>query len=371
MTTPLTLASPSDVGLSAARLEWAAQVLKDEADAGQLGAAAMLVARHGRIVLHRGFGRLSGMPGALAVQPDSAFPLASITKPVTATALMLLVERGLLTLDDPVSLHLPAFTGDERGRVRVRDLLRHTSGLPDMLPENIELRRQHAPLSTFLDRACRTPLLYPPGTRYHYQSMGILLAAAIVEKLSDRPLREFEQAEIFLPLGMSQSSLGLGSRRLEDVVQTMLMPGGDPAEERSFGWNSDYWRNLGVPWGGMHSTVYDLSLLLENFLRAGAGANAKVVSPATARAMISDQNAGLTAPWGLGWALGHSMPPGNLFGDLLAPTAFGHTGASGTVAWADPASKLTCVILTNRPYALDDGRLLRRVANAVAASVET
>jgi CubicO group peptidase (beta-lactamase class C family) len=85
--------------------------------------------------------------------------------------------------------------------------------------------------------------------------------------------------------------------------------------------------------------------------------------------MTSDQNADIKAPWGLGWALGHSHA-WNAFGDLVSGRAFGHAGATGTMAWADPETQVLCVILTNRPYSLDDGRFLRLVSNAVAASVQ-
>jgi CubicO group peptidase (beta-lactamase class C family) len=163
----------------------------------------ILVARHGTIVLHSGFSPAAG--------PDAIYLVASITKPVTATALMLLVERGMVSLNDPVKLYLPEFTGDQRDKVRVRDLLAHTSGLPDMLPDNVELRRAHAPLNEFVKRTYTTPLLFAPGTSFRYQTMGILLAAEIVEKLSHMPLREFEQKEIFGPLGMRHTALGLGS----------------------------------------------------------------------------------------------------------------------------------------------------------------
>ena len=85
--------------------------------------------------------------------------------------------------------------------------------------------------------------------------------------------------------------------------------------------------------------------------------------------MISDQNTRLNAPWGIGWALGRS-PVWNEFGDLVSPRAFGHAGASGTVAWADPETQVICVVLTNRPLSVDGGLFLRLVSNAVAASVE-
>jgi CubicO group peptidase (beta-lactamase class C family) len=361
--------SPSAAGMSRSQLERASGLIQSEIDSGRVGAAAILVARHGRVVLHRGFGRLSPAPGAPPVHPDSVFLLASITKPVTACSLMLLVERGLVSLGDPVSRYLPGFTGGERDIVQVRDLLRHTSGLPDMLPENIELRRAHAPLGKFVSHVYATPLLFSPRSEFRYQSMGILLAAEIVEKLSGIHLRDFERKEIFDPLGMKDSSLGLGGRRISDLVRCDTAPGADPADDERFGPNSLYWRDMGCPWGGMHSSTMDLAVLLQTFLDGGVYAGKRVFSPATVRAMTLDQNAELRAPWGLGWALGRSRA-WNAFGDLVSGGTFGHAGATGTIAWADPETKLLCVILTNRPYSVDDGRLLRLVSNTVAASVQ-
>jgi CubicO group peptidase (beta-lactamase class C family) len=279
---------------------------------------------------------------------------------------MLLVERGSVSLSEPVMRYLPEFRGDAKEKVVVRDLLAHTSGLPDMLPENTELRRAHAPLSTFVERTCQTPLLYAPGTSFRYQSMGTLLAGAIVEKVTGMRLRDFMKREIFDPLGMRSSALGLGDLRISGTVQAWVSPDSNAADTESFGPNSPYWRDMGHPWGGMHSTVTDLAKLLATMLNGGTWAGKQLFSPAAVRAMISDQNVRVGAPWGLGWALGRSQV-WNFFGDLVSEKTFGHAGATGTVAWADPESGVICVILTDR--LVDNGSLLRRVSNAVAAGV--
>jgi len=188
---------PEEAGMSATRLQQAAQILEEETRSGRVLAASILVARHGIIVLHRGSGKLSPDPASPPAKPNTVYLVASITKPVTASALMLLVERGMVCLSDPVQKYLQEFQGPEREKVRVQDVLSHVSGLPDMLPENAELRRAHAPLSEFVKRAMITPLLFTPRTSFSYQSMGILLAAEIVERLTRTPLREFETKELF------------------------------------------------------------------------------------------------------------------------------------------------------------------------------
>ena len=357
---------PTAAGMSPVRLRRVTGLIETEVRQHGLQAASILVARRGTIVLHEGFGQCSQQVGSLPVKPETVYLVASLTKPVTATALMILVERGMLSLSEPVLTYLPEFTGGERAKVRVLDLLTHTSGLPDMLPENTELRRAHAPLSEFVKHTYTTPLLFSPGTAHRYQSMGILLASEILERIAKMPLREFEHKEIFEPLGMQHSSLGLRSTAMGDMVQ--VQASGDPRELASWGPNSEYWRNLGNPWGGMHSTTMDLAILLQTFLNGGVYSGKRVLSPATVKQMISDQNASLDAPWGIGWRLGGSQ--GKELGDLISSKAFGHMGATGAMEWADPETGLICVILTSRPLDHDRGLFLRLVSNAVAASIE-
>ena len=274
-----TTAAPEAVGLSSARLEAAASVYESAIGAPDgVSAASMVVLRRGQVVLARGFGRVAPDPEAAAVEPSSVFMLASITKPVTAMALLLLVEEGRLSLEDPACLHLPEFSEGERASITVRDLLAHTSGLPDMLPENMALREARAPLSDFVAKTLTTPLLFTPGTDFSYQSMGILLAATIVERLAGQPMRDFMCApapfttcpaptplhptcrlfahavwladgrrdRIFTPLGMHDSELGLGPNvAIDDCVWIGTRPDGASDGPPDLP-NTQYWRDMGT-----------------------------------------------------------------------------------------------------------------------------
>src|SRR5262249_4641096 len=149
---------PEHVGMSGSRLEIVNQILMEETKSQRVTAASVLVARRGVIVLRGGWGTLAPDASSPKAGPETVYILASITKPVTVTALMLLVERGKVSLTDPVQKYLPEFKGPDREKVRVQDLLTHTSGLPDMLPENVKLREAHAPLAEFVKGAMTTPL---------------------------------------------------------------------------------------------------------------------------------------------------------------------------------------------------------------------
>lgn len=304
--------------------------------------AAVLLARQGTSTAVRAFGE--------AKSAECVFLLASITKPMTAAAVMLLADRGELRMEDPVRRFIPEFHGGGRDAVTLRRLLTHTSGLPDMLPENTELRKRHAPLADFVAATCRTPLLFRPGALVRYQSMGILLAAEIVERITRRRLRDFLREEIFLPLGMAATSLGLGGRRIPDTAQCQVTGDDD------WNWNSPYWRDLGAPWGGAHSTAPDVARFLEAFLHP----DGRVLKTGTARSMIVNQT-GLAQPWGFGWMI----RPGG-FGKRCSPRTFGHWGSTGTVAWADPATGTVCVLLTTKPASESRAGLLGPVSDAVA-----
>ena len=336
--TALTVANASPLFAVPRGEQWvdAAKVLERATATKQIESAVLHVVR-GDELFTRHFGKASS--------GDAMFLLGSVSKPINVTAVMTLFDQGKFQLDDRVKKFLPAFTGDGRDDVTIRHLLTHVSGLPDQLANNNELRKQHAPLTEFATQAIRTPVEFAPGARYQYSSMGILLAARIGELVSGSDIRTLVDRNVFQPLGMKHSAQGHGRFKLEEMVSCQMegaapeSGSGDP-RAKEWDWNSPYWRNLGAPWGGTHASAPDLARFLGEFV----GARGKVVKPETARLMIKNHNPAGFTPRGLGFAVGkESGSPG------CSAQTFGHTGSTGTICWADPASETICVVFTSLP----------------------
>lgn len=377
----LTYFVPEEAGFAPDRLQRLYTLLDQAVDRGDIPGAAVLVARRGKAVAPYAVGRQFPDRPDSQITPDTIFLVASVTKPVTAAAIMLLAERGQLLISDRVCDYLPEFSNRGKERVRIHHLLTHTSGLPDMLPENTELREQHAPLSEFVRRTCELELEFAPGTRIQYQSMGIALLGEIVARVSGQSLPDFLRQELFTPLRMQDT--GLGSQGLDaDRIAHVNVP--ESMRGTDWGWNQPYWQKLGAPWGGMFTTVADYFRFCQLFLNGGSYDGVQIFSPATVAAMITEQTrpimvaatpelrAGLVwgQMWGLGWAIhGPRIPDGGrtFFGDLSSPTAFGHGGATGTAVWVDPVQEIVYILFTTQPAAVSNG-FLGRCSNLVAAA---
>jgi CubicO group peptidase (beta-lactamase class C family) len=311
--------------------------------------------------------------------PDTPIYLvASITKPIVAAAALLLIERGRLALGDRATDYLPEFGANSKYAVEVRHLLTHTSGLPDMLPNNLELRAANAPLSEFLKEVCAGPLAFPPGRGVQYQSTGFLVLAEIIARIAGKPCGEFLHDELFQPLGMTDTILAATDTWLTDhasrIVEVRL--DAQQAAGDHWNWNSRYWRQLGAPWGGLLTTVDDLAKFARCLLRNGrTEAGPMLWSPSGIAAATCNQLQSMREvpederrcrPWGLGWRLNWPAHSAN-FGDLLGPGTYGHWGATGTVMWVDPDRGVYAIILTSQPQE-PGGRFLARLSNAIATA---
>lgn len=373
-------AKPEDLGLDPKQLQIAYDLLEkwtarpeDGSSDPTVPGGAILVGRQGKVVEPRFFGRQGPESDAPPIRDDAMFLMASITKPITYLGAMILVERGLLNLGDPVTRYVPEFAAHGKEKVQVRHLFTHTSGMPDMLPDNVELRKKQVPLQTFLDKAStETKLLFEPGTRVSYQSMGTTVVAEIVQRLSGQPIGTFVKQEIFDPLGMRSTAFGAKGF---DRARLVRVETPKEAANTDWNWNSEYWQNLGVPWGGMFSTPDDFALICQMMLDGGTGNGNRILSKASVRAMSTNrlgeypelpEAIARTHPWGLGWRLNH---PGTTdsWGDLLGSTVFGHSGATGTLVWIDPERQGFCVLLTSAVRARQPW-LLVHLSNAISAA---
>lgn len=342
------LAGTLGLACRAGRFDAAADVLARAVADGRLRAAALSV-RHGKETFDRAFGA--------ARSPEAIFLLASITKTMTAAALMTRFDRGEFRLDDPASKFIPEFAEGPRKAVTLLQLFTHTSGLPDQLPENEALRRRHAPLGDFVQAAVRTPLLFEPGARCSYSSMGILLLADVARRITGKAIAALMDEAVFRPLEMSRSALGLGRFVLEDFVPNQTEQAapesgaGDPAA-KEWDWNSPYWRMLGAPWGTAHASAPDVARFFLDFLHP----TGRIMKAETSRLMVRNHNRDGLVPRGLGFASG----PGR---------TFGHTGSSGTLAWADPETDTVCVVLTTLPARAASPHPRNQAADLVAKAI--
>jgi len=350
------LAGPLIAAVRQDMLDAAAEVLTKAVAEGQVYATSLYV-RHGKSVFAKSFGASKSL--------DDVFLLASISKPMSAAALMTLCDQGKFRLDDPVRKFIPEFSSGVRHKITIRHLLTHASGLPDQLPENQSLRSRHAELSEFVDRAIRTPLLFAPGSQYRYSSMGILLASEVAHRISGAEFIEFIDETIFQPLGMKQSALGLGRFKLEETMRCQVEDaapesGAGAPSAKEWDWNSPYWRKLGVPWGGAHASAPDVARFFAEFLHPAG----KALKPETARLMLRNYNRDGLTPRGLGFDIGTKA------GSLgCSEKTFGHTGATGTLAWADPATDTICVVLTTLPARAANPHPRKLASDLVAKAV--
>lgn len=300
----------------------------------------------------------SGPAAFLAVGADAAgqplaaatlFPVASITKLATALALLRLVDAGALDLDDPLARYLPAAAAAQPG-VTLRRLLCHTAGLP------IELPTRAAPYAPGLDwpalaQAClRQPLERPPQTHVQYSNVGYGLLGLVVEARTRLPFAAALADLALVPLGV-EGYLGVEPPRpLARLADVRGGHAGTPLEP----FNSPFWRSLALPWAGLTTNAAGALALVRAFLGVPSG----FLREETRAAAISDQSGSRAGgflepliwsacPWGLGPELRgakapHWTPP------AASPASFGHVGASGCLAWADPAADLAWVILGAR-----------------------
>jgi len=376
----LTSSSPEEAGLDSERWAGALACIQGWCDQGKVPAAALVVGRRGRMVGPYFFGRHSMAEGSPPIGDDAIFLIASITKPIVAMGVLRLVEQGQVSLDDRVENYVPEFGQQSKHGVTIRHLLTHTSGLPDMLPQNRELRQSNAPLSGFVDGTRKIGLDFAPGRGVQYQSMGFSMLGEVILRVTGISCAQWLHQEFFEPLGMRNTALGAPDHWFEGAnpqvnrIPEIRVPS-DQLDQETWNWNSRYWRQLGAPWGGLLTTPVDLARFAQMMLQQGRLDGHRILSPAAVRDATRNQLEGLKEvsaddrrcrPWGLGWRLNWPAHSAN-FGEFLGPRAYGHWGATGTALWIDPDEQAFGVFFTTQPQE-PHGTYLARAANAVHAA---
>lgn len=376
-------ATEREDGFDAAKLAQARNVLQASVDEGVLPGATAIVARHGQTAAAWHLGT-ADLVGDRPVTAETLFPLASVTKPLTAALALSLVEAGAIALDEPVSVVLPELRRAETERITLRHLLTHTAGFTGYLAENAELRAARQSLERFVALSLRASPRFPPGAQFCYSNIGVCLigelAARITgqgyaEALAERVLHPWNLGDVYLPLPDEQAP------------RAALVRDADYGGTAYETFNSPYFRGLGIPWGGAYATADAVRAFAQSFLDAWSNDSGPApLGRSTRRLMTSPQMAVPPAPahrlddmsaqswpaisWGLGWDV-KADRRGHFTGDLASGRAFGHLGASGTCVWADPEAGVLVVLLANQ--ALRTGWAKRpprhsRFANAVMAA---
>jgi CubicO group peptidase (beta-lactamase class C family) len=336
-------------------------------DQGEIAGAVTVVGRSTGIVSHEAFGKLR-LDSSQPMPKDAVFRIASMTKPITALGIMMLVDQGKLTVDDPVEKHLPEFKGQmqvvkregdtlilkrpERP-ITLRDLLTHTSGLTGQLPaglSNLYTKRHHT-LAEAVMAFSQRPLEFAPGSKWSYCNPGIDTLGRVIEAASEMPYEEFLRKRLFGPLGMADTTFYPTPEQtqrlagLYDRKEGKLTPTTNPILAVPAG------AKYPVPAGGLYSTGPDLAKLYQMMLNKGRWGTTQIVSEASVGEMTRVQTGELKTGFvpgmgfGFGWAVVRE-PQGVT--SMLSPGSYGHGGAFGTQGWLDPMRDLYVILLIQR-----------------------
>jgi CubicO group peptidase (beta-lactamase class C family) len=382
---PLPLASPAEVGLCPERTQRLLDVLQSEIDRKRLPGAVALIARRGKIALFESLGQQDPATG-VPMARDAIFRIYSMTKPLVSVAVMMLMERGLLLLSDPVSRFMPEYAGqkvavERDGQVTlvdvaqpatVQDLLRHTAGLTYEFLGDAAVQRQYAQAqiasrersnAEFSQTLASLPLMYPPGSVWEYSRATDVLGR-LVEVVSGQPLAQYLREAILQPLGMLETGFEVPLAQQHRIAEPFAHdPDGgipmkviDPRQSP----------RMASGGGGLMSTAMDYARFLQFMRNKGELQGVRLLGPRTVEFMTSDHLGAIPA-------MGTLLPPGHGFGlGFAVRTAAGMApvpgsvglyywgGIAGTTFFVDPAQDLFALMMIQAPNQRDYYRPLFR-----------
>ena len=381
-TVDMNLVKPEAVGFSAERLENLHKLMQGTVDRKELPGAVTILARHGKVVDYRVYGMKDTESGA-ALAKDSIFRDFSMTKPVTAVAMMILFEQGKWLPIDPISKYIPEFKDlkvfkdvDAAGNMVVEapkhaptmgELMTHTAGFTygffGDTPVDKEYRKQDVmnskSLQEFIDKLSKIPLMYQPGTKWSYSS-SMDVQGYIIEKLSGQSLPEFYAEHIFKPLGMKDAGFFVPADKRNRFVTLYTGDGKEPLKPMQARFNYDAEPGMPSGGGGMVSTAEDYFRFASMLANGGELNGVRILSPESVTMMSSNHLAPnlLTGEFGIGM---HTMRAGFGYGYNCAvifdPPMEGFAdgkgeyfwdGAAGTWFWVDPTNDVVFVGMIQR-----------------------
>jgi uncharacterized protein YbbC (DUF1343 family)/CubicO group peptidase (beta-lactamase class C family) len=349
-----TTPTPSD------RLSVVDSIVQESIHDEQIPGAVVLVGHDGQVIYRKAFGERALEPGREAMTADTIFDIASLTKVVaTTTAVMQLVEKGQVRVNDPAAKYIPGFAENGKQEITVRELLTHYSGLP----EDLDLSQPWEGWETAVHIAYEEKPIYPPGSRFLYSDINFLVLGALIERVSEMSLDAYCQKNIFTPLKMTHTRFLPPEAWLPKIAPTQyddhdkMLRGvvHDPTARRMGGVSGH---------AGVFSTADDLALFAEALLNGSS-----VLAPLMVEKMTTPQQPPTAQVLrGFGWDI--DSPLSSNRGDLLPVGSFGHTGFTGTSLWIDPTTRTFIIILTNAVHPRGKGSaiaLRSKIATAVAA----
>ena len=324
----------------------------NEAIADKKCPGGVLWIQHGGAHRVKAFGHRALVPAEEPMTEDTLFDAASLTKVVACTpAVMLLIERGKIGLEDRVAKYLPEFAAEGKGEITIKHLLTHTSGLrPD-----IGLKPDWNGAEEAIRLSCAEKLTSAPGEKVTYSDTGMILLGEIVRRVASESLDQFVKREIYEPLGMKDTGFNPPQEMLPRIAPTEVEDGGpvrgvvhDPRARRMGGVAGH---------AGLFFTAADLARYAQMLLNLGELDGVRIFKPETVKLMTSVQTpSGIAARRGLGWDIdsGYSGPRGKIF----PIGSYGHTGWTGTSLWIDPFSKTFVIFLSNRNHPTEKGNVI-------------
>ncbi|MBV9572708.1 MAG: DUF1343 domain-containing protein [Acidobacteriales bacterium] len=345
------------------KLETIDAVVNDAIRRNQIPGAVVLVWHNGQVIYRKAFGQRALEPKPEQMTADTIFDLASLTKVLaTTTAVMQLMERGEVRLNDPIAKYLPEFANNGKEDITVRQLLAHHSGLP----EDLSLSQPWQGREVGFRMAYEMRPVFPPGSRFLYSDVNFIMLGALVERVSGRPLEAYCDQNIFAPLDMTHTRFLPPADWQREIAPTEYDDDGkmlrgvvhDPTARRMGGVAGH---------AGLFSTADDMAKFAQAVLQGSA-----ILSSAAIQKMTTPQQPPTSETLrGLGWDI--DSPFSTNRGELLPVGSFGHTGFTGTSLWIDPTTQTFIVILSNAVHPRGKGTavaLRTKIATAVAASLD-